>query len=252
MRRKLLLAGLALSLGTTEVVADDFGFAFLRRRQAKADPAARAKQLIGTLQADPDADKRKAAAEELRNLDARTFPDIVTALTGALQSDPSVAVRAAAVESLGRIKPVIQSAGLLMEAALVSDPDVKVRESLRSALWLYHLNGYRTAAGTPLTSQTPEPRLAPVTVRTAKQSESAADTNVVFRPITTAVGNPIVFTPTSEPTLAVRRPAPRPQPPKPPAAKPITPPKVNGLPLPEIPLAPPPEAAVPIKATRNF
>ena len=168
MKQTLLLAGFALLLGATDAAAVDFGFGFLRRRQGKADPAAQAKQLVTTLQSDPNAESRQRAAEQLRTLDSRTFPDIVTALTGALQRDPSTAVRAAAVDTLGHMKPVIPSSGLVMEATLGSDPDPKVREAIRSALWLYHLNGYRTVAGTPLTSQTPEPRLAPVTVRTAK------------------------------------------------------------------------------------
>lgn len=247
MKRTLLLAGLALALGAADASAVDFGFGFLRRRQAKSDPAAQAKQLIEMLQSSPDADARKIAAEELRALDSRTFPDIVTALTGALQRDPSTAVRAAAVESLARIKPVIQSAGLVMEAALGSDPDPKVREAIRSALWVYHLNGYRTAGGTPLTSQTPEPRLAPVTVRTAKPSPDAADSgpSLGFQPIRAGVGKPPAIPPSPEPTLASRRQAPAAKPR--PAVKPIVP-KATGLPLPEIPV-------VPVTATsprRNF
>lgn len=237
MRRTLLLGGLTLALGATDAAAADYGFGFLRRRQVKTDPAALAKQLVATLQSDPDADRRKEAAEQLRNLDARNFPDIVPALSGALQRDPSVAVRVAAVESLGRTKPVVQSAGLVMEAALAADPDAKVREAVRSGLWAYHLNGYRTAVGTPLTSQTAEPRLAPVTVRTAKQFDTGAGFG--FRPITSGVGEPPALVASPEPTLA----SPRAKP----AAKPRVPAPVAGLPVPEIPRPPTPPGS-----GRNF
>ena len=83
------------------------------------------------------------------------------ALIGTLQRDPSPAVRAEAAESIGKLHPVDQPAGIAMETALSSDPDPKVREAVKSALWQYHLNGYRTPpAGNPYATQTAEPPLA--------------------------------------------------------------------------------------------
>lgn len=293
MKRLLLLASLAAGMTLPEhaAVGQDrgpLGLGLLRRRQqAKPDPATRARQLIAAVQSDPDEDKRKAAAEELRGLDPRTYPDIVPALVGAVQRDPSVAVRTQAVESLGRLKPVNQSAGLALEAALVSDPDAKVQTAIRSALWQYHLNGYRTVAGTPVTSQSAEPPLAgprPATTTSARSTVTDGSAGPVqFRPIAMGPGKGSAYVPTPEPPLARPRPAliptaPQPMPTTPapatpptiaptpvvpaatqplptpaptlPTPPPVVPEALPGIPVPVIPVAPvlPPPGSPP----RNF
>jgi hypothetical protein len=190
------------------------GFGLFKKRSKPPDPTAKVKQLVGTLQSDPDEKKRKQAAEELRGIDPRNNGDIVTALVGSLQRDPSPAVRAEAAESLGKMKPVYQPAGIALETALGSDPDAKVREAVRSALWQYHLNGYRTPAGDPFATQTAEPPLArpqpppaPPTTRTAASPPRPAAGDG-FRPITNSVGKGVFYQPTPEPPLAKPKSAP--------------------------------------------
>ena len=241
MKRSLVLMGLAAGVAGFDqpAVAVDFGLGLLKRRQAtRPDPAARAKALIVTLQSDTDDGKRKAAAEELRGLDPRNHPDIVSALATSLQRDPSPEVRIQAADSIGKLKPVSQPAGLALEAALGSDPDAKVREAVKSALWQYHLNGYKTAAAAPA-GQSAEPAFAPAPSTTSTSAKPAVPTGgpVTFQPITTGVGKPPAFTPSPEPPLARPKPsAPVVVPPTPVPAVAPTPPPATGVPLPEIPV----------------
>ena len=85
------------------------------------------KQLLATLQSDPDIDRRKAAAEELKAADPRAVADLLPALVGAVQKDPSPAVRTVAVEALGAMKTPTPAAGAALETVEKSDPDASVR-----------------------------------------------------------------------------------------------------------------------------
>jgi hypothetical protein len=203
----------ALTLTAPAAAGDGIlGLGLFKKRQRAPEPAAQGKQLIATLQSDPDEKKRRQAAEQLRGLDPRRDGDIVPALIGSLQRDPSPAVRAEAAESIGKLRPVHPSAGIVMESVLASDPDAKVREAVKSALWQYHLNGYRTSpAGNPYATQTAEPPLAaarplPPLARAPQQRPAprpVADAG--FRPITNTVGKGVFFQPTPEPPLAKPR-----------------------------------------------
>jgi hypothetical protein len=196
---------------TAPAVAGDgiLGLGLFKKRQKAPEPASQGKQLVTTLQSDPDEKKRRQAAEQLRGLDPRNDADIVPALIGTLQRDPSPAVRAEAAESIGKLRPIYQPAGIAMETALASDPDPKVREAVKSALWQYHLNGYRTPPGgnpyatqtaePPLAAAKPQPPLAKMTPR-PPAPRPAADTG--FRPITNTVGKGVFYQPTPEPPLA--------------------------------------------------
>ena len=114
------------------------------RKKDKPDPKTRVPELIATLQADKDGDKRARAAEELRNYDPNAHPGIVPALIAALQSDSKPAVRSEAVQSLGKLRPVTQAAGDALEQALATDSSMRVRLQARSSLLGYHWAGYRS------------------------------------------------------------------------------------------------------------
>jgi len=275
----LLGAGVLILIASDRSAsAFDLGLGLLKRKQTKPDPVSRAKQLTATLQSDPDEQKRKAASKEMRGLDPRQSPEIVPALTSALQKDPSSEVRIEAVESLGLLKPISQPAGLAMEAALTTDPDPKVREAIKAALWQYSLNGYRTPpGGAALATQTTEPKLAgkytpPTTTTSAKPATKPGE--VGFQPIRNLIGKaPATLPLTAEPPLAKTKippvtvpttppvPAPVSNAPKPmPEVKPVVPTPMpmpaatppSSLPLPSIPVpslpfpvAPPPTLPLP-------
>ncbi|WP_238602628.1 HEAT repeat domain-containing protein [Fimbriiglobus ruber] len=189
---------LTVLVGLTAVPsAEAAGGLGIFKRKSNPDAAARVKDLIKILQSDPDATKRRAAAEELRGLDPRTNPEILTALVSTLKKDPAPEVRSEAAESIGKIKLVSQTAGIELETVLQTEPDAKVRDAVKSALWQYHLNGFRTTLGAPADtqSQTPEPPLAG-----GPGGRSTGEAG--FRPITNAVGKGVNYQTTTEPPLA--------------------------------------------------
>lgn len=245
---------LTLTIGLVMVPsasAIDFGLGIFKRRQ-KPEPVSKAKQLISVLQSSPDAGKRQEAAEELRSIDARVVPDVIPTLMNSLQQDPSPAVRAEAATSLGKIKPINQSAGIVLERASQSDPIDKVREAAQNALWQYHLNGYSNTAGPPLAAQSSEPPLAarpiPSAQLTARPTPPTTVSSSAFRPITNRVGKGSTYQQTVEPPLARPKsspgssqptstlPAPQTTPPQPPAAP---------APLPALPVVPTPPSTTP-------
>lgn len=192
------LAILFLVLAVQPAAAIDFGLGNLFKKKPKAEPPpSRVKQHVVALQTDPDEKKRLAAATELRGFDPRNNPDLVSALIAALQKDPSPAVRAEAATTLGKLKPVYQPAGLAMEAAQGSDPAAEVREALKSALWQYHLNGYRSAQANAA-EQSAEPPLA----KPRPTVVASTPTEPTFRPITGGMGKGSLYPQTSEPPLA--------------------------------------------------
>lgn len=220
----------------------------LLKRKPKADPTAKAKQLIATLQSDPDEKKRRAAAEDLRDFDPRNNPDVIPALTSCLQKDPTAAVRIEAAISLGKLKPVSQPAGIAMETAFQADPDAKVREAVQAALWQYHLNGYRTPpTGAAFASQTPEPPLAglkPGMPASRPGPKPTTPSESAFRPIANAVGKGVSYQPTVEPPLAkpkLTAPAPSELPaPKPAAEVPVPTTPLPPITVPSVPTVPVP------------
>lgn len=248
MKKAILFLSAAVALSAaTPAPAIDFGLGLFKKK-SKPESGDRAKAFVTTLQSDPDEKKRKTAAEELRSFDTRTNPDVMTALITALQRDPSSAVRIEAAESIGKLKPVMQPAGIAMESALQSDPDPKVREAISSALWQYHLNGYRTPpAGNPLGSQTSEPPIAsrppvgvPPATMTARTLPTTGGGEPNFRPITNSVGKGVFYQPTAEPPLAR---------PKPPGKTEVTPPSPSLLPPPMPSVSVPDPSRKPIAST---
>ncbi|MFO0878276.1 MAG: HEAT repeat domain-containing protein [Gemmataceae bacterium] len=147
------------------------------RKKDKIDPKSRVPELIITLKSDGDADKRARAAEELRNFDASAHPEIIPALIDALLNDKKPTVRAEAAQSLGKIRPVSQTAGDALEQAHANDSSMRVRLQARSSLLSYHWAGYRTTKKgdtPPLNANAKEP---PVVNTTNPPPASANNSN---------------------------------------------------------------------------
>jgi hypothetical protein len=224
-RTAALLTLVVTVAASSPVGAIDLGLGLFKRK-SKPEPVSRVKSLVAVLRTDPDARHRQSAATALRDFDPRTNPDVIPALIGSLQRDPSSAVRSEVAESIGKLKPVYQPAGIAMETALQSDPDAKVREAIKSALWQYHLNGYRTPpVGSPIAAQTAEPPLAALramptnSVAPPPRHVPLVSGEPTFRPITNTIGKGVFYQPTAEPPLAQPK-------------TPVAPPTTNILPPP--------------------
>jgi len=134
----------------------------LFKRKPKVDPAEQVPSLIRTLASEPDERKRAAAAEELREFDIKTFPDIIPALVEALKNDHSSSVRLDAVNTLGKLRPITPQAGYALEQAEANDNSLRVRAAAKSILipWTV-IHGYRRGQKPDaVANQTDEPPLA--------------------------------------------------------------------------------------------
>jgi hypothetical protein len=192
LRWSYLLVALTLVCATASAQA---GNIFSR---TKKNPAEQVEDLTKTLQTDADERHRKAAAEELAKVDGRAFPAAVTTLIESTLKDPSDNVRIEAAQALGRIRPISAQTAYALEYALANDPSTRVRSAAKSALWQYHVAGYR---GNPTAPQTAEPGLAPA------QRPSAPTARPTALPTRPAV-NPAPSTPvaTTLPTRPVTSP----------------------------------------------
>ncbi|MFO0936958.1 MAG: HEAT repeat domain-containing protein [Gemmataceae bacterium] len=162
MRTFVLTLIVGLTALTPSVRADDngrFGLAKFNPFRKKADPAAKVKQLTETLRTDPDEKKRKGAAEELQETEAKLVPEVIPVLIASIRQDPSATVRASVAETIGKLKPVTASVGAVLETSASNDPSDVVRRAAQTALVAYQANGYRSTQ--PLsTAQTNEPPFA--------------------------------------------------------------------------------------------
>lgn len=239
-RLSVRLAAAAALTAASSASAIDLGFGLLKKKPtppaavqpAKPDPAARLKQLLAALQSDPDVDRRKAAAEELKAADSRGSSDLLSALVGATQKDPSPAVRTTAVEALGAMKTPTPAAGAALETVEKTDPDAGVRAAARAALWRHQVNVSKPAGG-PVTGQTGEPPFARPPL---PKSPTAAEPT--FRPITQGPGKGGVFKETAEPPFAKPTPVPAPRPVELPAPAVVAPPLPVPLPMSNPPATP--------------
>jgi HEAT repeats len=133
----------------------------LFKRTPKPNPNVRVPELIDTLESDSDARKRESAAEELRDYDSKTFPQILPALIEALKKDNNASVRHEAVVTIGKIRPITQQAVFALDQAAQNDASFKVRVSADRFLGLFIILGHRP--GKPPENkniQTDEPPLA--------------------------------------------------------------------------------------------
>jgi hypothetical protein len=91
---------------------------------------------------------------------------MMTALSDALLRDPNPSVRLEAASTLGKLRPITQSAGYTLEQAQDRDSSLRVRNAARMALWQYHLVGYRSG-------KAPEKPAEPSADQSAAQPPSA-------------------------------------------------------------------------------
>lgn len=140
MSRHRLILALLIQLGL--VLPANAGI-FFSPKKDKVTPAQRVPELIGILKTDSSESKRASAAEELRQFDTKQFPEISGVLMDAVLHDAKPDVRAEAVQSLSRLRPISQEAGWTLEQAAGHDASIRVRIHARTALWQYHLAGYR-------------------------------------------------------------------------------------------------------------
>jgi hypothetical protein len=167
----------------------------LFRKSAKPDPAIHVPALIETLKTSKDEKARAAAASELRDYDAKVFPDILPTLTEVLTNDPSSSVRMEAAESIGKMRPISLQAGYALEQAIAHDKSTFVRVSARWAIAQYRLLGY-FGGKTDLTSiQTAEPPLA------ASSPTKTTSGGTILRPTPTPVPVSGPVMPPSSPPL---------------------------------------------------
>ena len=162
--RVSLAVGLALLVAApTALRADDkgrFNLSRLNPFKKKEEPVVKSKLFAEVLRTDPDEKKRKAAAEDLRETDAKQINDVLPILVASLKQDPSAAVRATVAETLGVIKPMTPAIGVALEAAGQNDPSEAVRKAAQSAVWTYQASGYRPSNSSGTAAQTAEPPIA--------------------------------------------------------------------------------------------
>ena len=149
----------------------------LLQKSGPQDPRARMPELVAILRSDPDERKRTAAADELREYDSKSYPEIVPALVEAAGKDAKYGVRSEALSSLSRIRPVSQAAGQALEQAAANDPHWPNRMHAKSSLVRYHWAGYTSSgqdasakgANEP-TKEAPKGNLPPVTTIPSPQA----------------------------------------------------------------------------------
>jgi hypothetical protein len=196
MCRRLLLASLLLAVLAGSAPA---GIIF-GKKGTKPTPAERVAELIATLKSDGDEHKRAAAAEELRQFDAKQFSEILPVLVEALLNDPKPSVRSEAAQSIGKIRPVSKEAGWALEQAVAKDASMRVRLQARSALLHYHWAGYHggkesAAPAAPAVIQTKEPPLAaPPPAKAASPESPRVQAKPVSQPVVPTPAVPAVNT----------------------------------------------------------
>src|SRR5579859_6295392 len=153
-RRAFVLVPLALAWLCTSAPA---GIFFNRGKKPTADE--QIADLVKTLRTNPDERHRASAAEELVKFDAKSHPTVAATLIDSVMKDPSAAVRYEAAQSLGKVRPITSQTAYALEYALSNDVSTRVRTAAKSALWQYHVAGYR-GIGPSLPPQTAEPGFA--------------------------------------------------------------------------------------------
>jgi hypothetical protein len=176
-------------------------------RKTKVSPEQRVPQLIAIVKTDTSEAKRAEAAAELRDYDARAFPDIVPVLMDVLENDTKPSVRREAAFALGRIRPIIPAVGHALQQAASKDPSLRVRIQAWSSLKIYQLNGFSNRMKEQSTPATPQG------ITTAEPPLADAPTVQTKQPGPTKAPNPIIVDgPPVQKRPAVTQPASAPPP----------------------------------------
>ncbi len=196
-----LLVLLALPAFTLPAQAQFF------HKRPRPIPAQRVPELILILKTETDERRHGAAAEELRDYDARTFTEIVPVLIDVLHTDRKVGVRIEALNSLARLRPISRPAGQALEQAASGDESLRVRLQAKSALLKYHLAGYSSSGRREPSVLQPTMQEPPLADAPAPASPTIPA--VAFPPNTPSVIAPVVGTPAPRgPALDLPRPLP--------------------------------------------
>jgi len=167
------------------------------RKTTKTDSATHVPLLLQVLRGSPDERARESAANSLREYDAKTFPEILPALTESLTTDKSPSVRSEAAESIGKIRPISIQAGYALEQAIANDKSPLVQLAAREARLKYRLLGIVTTKA-DLATQTAEPPLAAAT----DEKTSAAATLLRPTPSPIPVTGPVAPPPLAPKSLS--------------------------------------------------
>lgn len=138
MLRRIMLVSALMALAAGPADAGIFS----RKPKPTAE---KVPDLLVQLKSGTDESQRSGAAEELRQFDPKSHPEIVGGLIDALGKDASAGVRAEAAASLGKLRPISQQIGYALEQAQNNDGAMRVRLAARQALLQYHLVGYRSS-----------------------------------------------------------------------------------------------------------
>jgi len=101
-------------------------------------------ELIVTARTDTDERKRVAAIEQLREHDAKAYPDIVPSLIEVMLRDPKYNVRMEAMYSLVKIRPMTQQVSQALQQTAAHDENWRVRMQTKTQVFL---NGYNGGTG---------------------------------------------------------------------------------------------------------
>jgi hypothetical protein len=212
---RLFATGMAALVLTGPATAGIF------RKSPKPDPAVHVPALIQVLKTSKDEKARASAAADLRDYDAKAFPDILPTLMAALASDPSTSVRSKAAESIGAVRPISPEAGHALEMALDAEKSFGVRVSVRTALVKYRILGFIGSDKGEMTVQTAEPPLAAASAVKGTPGGTILRPTPTPVPVTGPVTPPSSLTPASPPLPAGSQGlAPRTQSGEPPFAEP--------------------------------
>jgi hypothetical protein len=165
VRQPLLLAALFTLSLCARSDAGIFG------RSTKPDPTTQVPALIDMLKGAKEERDRVAAANALREYDAKVYPEILPALTDALAGDTSASVRTEAAESIGRIRPITAQAGYALEQAKENDKSLRVRTAARLALLQYKILGWIPGTKAEIAFQTKEPPLASESIKSVPSTK---------------------------------------------------------------------------------
>lgn len=231
MNGRRMLAGLLLGWA---IVATP-GYAQLFGKRTPPPPPVPLDQkvaaLVKTVKEDGDENKRLAAVEDLRGLDAAAHAEIIPTLMEAMLNDKKPSVRAEAAYTIGRIRPVQGGIGQALEHVRDNDASMRVRLQARGTLMSYYLAGYRSNKmedpKQPLTPNGKEPPVAPGTTTGSKNVPPPVSTGQQAPPVI------VTGTPQAVPLLPIPS-----QQPVPLQAVPTTP--QPNVPTTTLPPAPPP------------
>jgi hypothetical protein len=114
-------------------------------KRTPPDPVVRVPDLLAVVKSEPNERKVAAAVDELRQYDAKAFPEVIPVLVNVLRNDPRTGVRLQALHTLSSFRPVSQPVGQALDDAAANDKSLRVRLQARTTLVSYHWSGYHAA-----------------------------------------------------------------------------------------------------------